>query len=136
MRFERWVVLPLVLFVAGCATRPALDETKLPPVSEPLQPFEKLADGVLARTLLTVDDPVYAVELREIIATSDAVPVTFSGAAVLEVRFGNGSATVDGTARPLAQGQTLAVAEGASLRLQSSTSDLPLIVAVTTIRAR
>jgi len=89
---------------------------------QPQKPFVQVAPGLATRTVFVVEpsakDP-YHVEVLDILVApgKEAVSVPLQGAATLEVRTGNGTATIGQKSQELGTGSTFSVGEGEPLKI-------------------
>jgi mannose-6-phosphate isomerase-like protein (cupin superfamily) len=100
---------------------PPPDQMKLADV-QPQKAFVQVAPGLATRSIYVVEpsakDP-YHVEVLDILVApgKEAVAVPLQGAATLEVRTGNGTATIGQKSQELGAGSTFSVGEGEPLRI-------------------
>jgi hypothetical protein len=97
---------------------------------QPEKAFVQVAPGLATRSVFVVEpsakDP-YHVEVLDILVApgKEAVSVPLQGAATLEVRTGNGTATIGQKSQELGNGSTFSVGEGEPLKI-AATGDGPI----------
>jgi mannose-6-phosphate isomerase-like protein (cupin superfamily) len=93
--------------------------------------------GNAAARLVTAvnSDPRYAIEVYEIAVGREPAELHMDGAAILEVRYGDGMVDVDGRTTKVSPGSVVSVAEGAALRV-TNTTPLPMTLRANVIRAK
>lgn len=104
---------------------------------QPKNPYTTLAAGIMTRTLFeSSSGRGYRVEVRDLLVGPGqrAENVSLPGAAVFEIRSGNGVLTVAASARELKLGSTFALAEGQSFTVENK-SDSALAMRVYLFRA-
>ena len=130
----------LLSFLVGCRGEPELEKTELLPEAganetnfSPYQPkiaYAQISPNLLERQIWQVAGPqgitIKVLDLY-IPATKTADNVSLPGAAVLDVKYGEGRLVSSGNTLDLSLGKTTSVAQGASLSIQS-TGELPLII--------
>lgn len=122
-----------VVLALPCASASAQLGRQRPPPR-----YAQFAPGLLARTRFSTDSGSRHVEIWDLLVgpAVRSKAATLPGGAVLEIRAGSGRILIDGTERELRQGQTFAVAEGASFAFVNSRRDLGLAIRAVIISAR
>ncbi len=126
--------------IAGCQSESERQKTELLPEAapgeqnfsdyQPKNPYTQISPTLLSRTILQTDGPPgIAIEFRDLYVPSGkgAENITLPGAAILEVRYGQGKMTTLNKSLDIGGGQTWAVPQGDSFSLASE-GDTPLIV--------
>jgi len=142
------VLFFLSLFVSGCETTRESEKTPLLPDAAPDErsfsptqaknPYAELSKGLLTRTVFETDAPGgLRIEVRDLLVGpgQTTASVSLPGAAVFEVRLGSGKIVLDGTARNLQTGATIAVSEGQSFVIENLEEN-PIAIRVHLIRAK
>jgi len=132
-RQRRWGALLLIsLLAAACKREATQGGGPLPPVDtgrpakDAIQnPFTEIAPGVFSRVVYrSTASPTHSIEVRDIeLARGRAAQaLTFSGAAVLEVRGGKGSLRAGPKAHEIQPGSVLGVSQGDTLQVANRDS--------------
>jgi mannose-6-phosphate isomerase-like protein (cupin superfamily) len=104
---------------------------------EPASPYAQLAPGLLARKVFDAASATgYNVEVLDLLVAPGqrATDVSLAGAAVFEVRAGNGALSRGGTTEEVKTGSTFALSQGTSFSLENR-GELPITVRVFVITA-
>jgi len=100
--------------------------------TEPAKPFSKLADGLAARTLFQASDGAGTqVEVRDLLIGpgQKTESASLTGAAVFEIRSGNGTMQTGEKQRELTPGVTLSLSEKATFTIENK-ADSPMAIRV------
>jgi hypothetical protein len=130
----------LLSLLAGCGGEPGLEKTELLPEAsaretnfsphQPKIPYTQISANLLERQIFQTDGPQgLTVKILDLYipATKTADNISLPGAAVLEVKYGEGRLVLAGNPLNLSQGTTTSVAQGASFSFQNA-GELPLVV--------
>jgi len=130
----------LLSLLVGCSGEPALEKTELLPEAsttetnfspyQPKTPYAQISANLLGRQIFQAAGPQgMTIKILDLYipATKTADNVSLPGAAVLDVRYGEGKLVSAGNPLNLSLGTTTSVAQGASLSIQN-TGELPLII--------
>ncbi len=145
----RCCVVFAVSLLTSCARTPGAPKEKTRPLPEvaagdtnfsqyqPAKPYIGEAQGGFTRTVFEAQGPPgFQVEVRDVmIAPGKKAEPRWPGAAFLEVRGGAGTLVVDGKKQELAQGATVAIAQGQALTLEA-TAGQPLTLRVQLLKAQ
>ena len=107
--------------------------------TQPADAFRQIVPGLLARTIYTAESSgPHRVEIWDIVVgpgmKSEAT--TFPGGAVLEVRGGHGSITIDDKRQELPLGSTLPVDDGHKFALENADKEAALSLRVVVISSQ
>lgn len=105
--------------------------------TEPAMPFSKFANGLATRTLFQVSDGAGTqVEVRDLLIgpRQKTESTSLPGAAVLEIRSGEGTIRIDERLLELTPGSTHSVPEKAAFVIENK-SDLPMTIRAFLFRA-
>jgi len=153
-RSKHWKVSAVVfllfslLLSSGCGTSQENEKTPLLPEAgadernfspdQPKSPYVEAAKGLLTRTVFETDAPGdLHIEVRDLLVGpgQTTASVSLPGAAVFEVRLGSGTVIVNGKAREIQTGATMAVSEGESFVIENK-GENPIAIRVHLIRAK
>lgn len=98
--------------------------------TEPAKPFSKLADGLATRTLFQASDGAGTqIEVRDLLIGPGqrTESASLPGAAVFEIRSGDGTIQIGEKQRELTLGVTLSVPEKAAFAIENK-SDVPMTI--------
>jgi mannose-6-phosphate isomerase-like protein (cupin superfamily) len=121
----------------GTLPQPPPDQVKYSDY-KPDKPFEQIAPGVAARTLYSTDESnQYHVEIRDILIgpRQKASNIQLEGAAVFEVRQGNGLVVTGEKRQTVAESSTFALSEGEPFNFENS-GENPVAVRMILLRAK
>jgi len=132
-----------VLFLAAPGIRaaepPSEEKSEVTATESPREVYRQLVPGLLARgTYRAEGSDELRVEIWDLLVGPGKVsePTTLPGGAVLEVRSGAGTVTIDGEKSGLRLGATLSVPEGAEISFDNGDADRPLAVRAVLIARR
>lgn len=141
-------LLSVLLLSLGCGTSPESEKTPLLPEAapddhnfspdQPKSPYAEAAIGLLTRTVFETDAPGDVhIEIRDLLVGPGQTTASLSlpGAAIFEVRLGNGTVVVNDKSQEIRTGATMSVSQGESFVIENK-GENPIAIRVHLIHAK